>query len=317
MIFLMKKNSVFAFVTLLFALILISCEREITVNLPETEPKIVVEGYIESDTVPIVILSKNIPYFSELDFTKLSRLFLKGAKVTVINETDRDTVALQEFTIPSDTLEFTFYTVPNIFDPNAFSGKIGKTYRLNVEVEGKTLTAVTTIPKPVAIDSIVFLKVDSLNTPFPPKNRDSLYRMEAYFRDPAGEANYYSYWTSRASANINTYSQQDGNFFYLALFDGNYVPRFWVQGSRLEGDTLPKNARFFRLGDTINLKWGAVDEAQYDFWDTYNSNVQGGGPFSPPVIVKSNIKGGLGVWAGTGLKYYTRMVVTKDAVYRF
>lgn len=313
----MKKNSFFVALMLTCAILLISCEREITVNLPQTEAQIVVEGYIESDTIPLVILSKNIPYFSNLDFTQLSRIFIKGAKVTVINETDHDTVALQEFNIPSDTLEFTFYTVPNPIAPNAFSGKIGKTYRLNIEVEGKKLTAVTTIPKPVAIDSIIFLKVDSINTPFPPKNHDSLYRMEAYFRDPPVEKNYYHYWTARSSVNIDTYSERDGSFFYLALFDGKYVPRFWVQGSRISGDTITKNARFFKLGDTVSLKWGAIDEAQYDFWDTYTSNVQGGGPFSPPVIVKSNIQGGLGIWAGTGLNYYTRMLVKKDAIYRF
>ncbi len=314
----MKKGIIFQLSLLFLSLSLLSCEREITVKLPETEPQIVVEGYIETDTIPIVILSKNTPYFSDLDVTKLSRLFLKGAKVTVINETDHDTVALQEFTIPSDTFEFTFYTVPNFFDPNAFSGKIGKTYRLNIEVEGKSLTAVTTIPKPVAIDSIVFFKVDSLNTLFPPKNRDSLFLMNAYFREPAGEKNYYHYWTSRASTDINTYSEDsDNSFFYLALLDGKYVSGLYLQGSRLEGDTLPKHARFFRLGDTINLKWGAIDEAQYDFWDTYYNNAQGGGPFSPPVIVKSNIKGGIGIWGGLGLHYYTKMVVKEGGVYRF
>lgn len=313
----MKKNIIPWFSLFFISLFLIACEREITVNLPQTEPQIVVEGYIESDTVPIVILSKNIPYFSNLDITQLSRLFLKGAKITVINETDQDTVALQEFTIPSDSLEFTFYTVPNPFDPMAFSGKIGKTYRLNIEIEGKKLTALTTIPKPVSIDSIIFLKVDSINTIFPPEHRDSLYRMEAYFRDPAGEENYYHYWTSRSSADINTYSENDGSLFHLSLVDGQYLPHFWLLGSRIEGDTTLKNSRFFRLGDTVNLKWGAIDKAQYQFWDTYYSNVEGGGPFSPPVVVKTNIQGGIGVWTGTGLKYYTQMTVFANAVYKF
>ena len=128
--------------------------------------------------------------------------------------------------------------------------------------------------------------------------------MLAYFTDPVGQ-NYYRVLTSRQSQDITNYIEGDNSIFSLELFDGKPVPGIWLQGARADNDTLTKYPEYFRLGDTVGLKWCAIDRAQYDFWETYESNRNGSGPFSPPVYIKTNIKGGLGVWAGTGVKYYT------------
>ena len=47
----------------IISLLLISCQEEITLDLPNSQDKIVVEGSIENGFPPIVILTKNQGYF--------------------------------------------------------------------------------------------------------------------------------------------------------------------------------------------------------------------------------------------------------------
>ena len=48
---------------LVAVLTLIACEKEITVDLPRTDPKIVVEGTIETGRPPLVLLTRTQNYF--------------------------------------------------------------------------------------------------------------------------------------------------------------------------------------------------------------------------------------------------------------
>jgi hypothetical protein len=57
------------------------------------------------------------------------------------------------------------------------------------------------------------------------------------------------------------------------------------------------------------VKWANIDSRTYDFFYTLE-NDGGGSPFSSPVKAKTNINGGLGVWAGYSTKYY-KIVIPK------
>jgi len=56
------KKIIFLGFTLIPALILSSCEKEISNEIPERESKIVVEGSIENGSPPIIFLSKSFSY---------------------------------------------------------------------------------------------------------------------------------------------------------------------------------------------------------------------------------------------------------------
>jgi hypothetical protein len=59
---------------------------------------------------------------------------------------------------------------------------------------------------------------------------------------------------------------------------------------------------FFKVGDTIAVKAMTIGRKEYDFYSTYDANVGAlGDLFSTPANVKSNITGGLGIWAGRGV----------------
>ncbi len=68
-----------------------------------------------------------------------------------------------------------------------------------------------------------------------------------------------------------------------------------------------ENNRYFSVGDTIVLKFCSIDQASYEFWNTIQSQIiTSANPFaSSNAMVKSNINGGIGIWAGYAVSYDT------------
>ena len=67
-----------------FSLLLVSCQEEITLDLPKAQGELVVEGYIEPGFPPYVILTKNQGYFDPIDISTYNSLF--------VTLTDADTI---------------------------------------------------------------------------------------------------------------------------------------------------------------------------------------------------------------------------------
>src|SRR5262245_15496420 len=97
-----------------------SCTKTVSVEIPETEEKIVVEGYIENGTAPFVIVSRSLPFFGTISYTEFESLTIPGAIVTVTNENVTDTLVPL---LPG----YGIYISPNII------GEAGETYSLRVE----------------------------------------------------------------------------------------------------------------------------------------------------------------------------------------
>jgi hypothetical protein len=72
---------------------------------------------------------------------------------------------------------------------------------------------------------------------------------------------------------------------------------------------LNKYYPYFLKGDTVTVKWSNIDQAQYNFWNSleYEENNELN-PFANPIVVASNINGGLGIWGGYGSTYKTMIV---------
>ena len=64
------------------------CQKEIEVELPDYERKIVIEGSIENGEPAMVIVSRSVPYFSTIDLeTLMNDVFITDAEVTVTSST--------------------------------------------------------------------------------------------------------------------------------------------------------------------------------------------------------------------------------------
>src|SRR4051812_5602087 len=86
-----KQTRIIFFLSLI-AIAISGCEKEITVDLPAQNDKLVVEGHIEQDEYAFIYLSKNAPYFEATDLTTLRQYMVKNAIITVSNGTLTDTL---------------------------------------------------------------------------------------------------------------------------------------------------------------------------------------------------------------------------------
>lgn len=270
-----------------------SCEKEIDLNLPEPEIKIVVEGWIDQGDYAVVMLTKNSPYFSVVDSAVLFDMIVQNAKVVV-----SDGIIYDTLTPVFDPI----YFPPFFYKGSLIKGEINKTYYLQVITDSVTLTSTTMIPPPVPLDSDWF-KVE--------ENQDSLGYIWGDFQDPADQNNYYRLFTKRIGKDAHfipiLYSIYDDKFFNGQSFEFSMMRGI----ESLTDTTSDPELTFFKIGDTVVVKACAIDKAHYDFWRTAEGEMyMSGNPFASPTPIITNIEGGgLGVWGGYGI--YTDTVICK------
>ena len=294
---------------------LVACEKEYVPNLPTQAEDVVVEGYIEAGnnaTPSYVILTKSLPFFREISNT--NNLFVKGAEIWVSN--GKDSVRLQEycwqdldpsvraqaaktFGIDLDSVSTTFNFCVYLDFSQKIKGEAGKTYSLRIKTaDGRNLSAVTTIPRAVPIDSAIFIKPPGVN------ENDTMAQMRAYINEPSG-VDFYRYFTS---VNGDAYIAGANSVTDDAFFDGKNTYFNLFKSEPRNGESDPSVFGLWKRGDTISVKFCTIDKGHFDFWSTLEFNANSGGPFSSYTRVKHNITGGLGIWGGYNATYYDAIV---------
>jgi hypothetical protein len=280
----MKKSLLTACVLLLFGVL--SCDNDLILNISEPDELIVIDGWIENGQFAKVLLTRNSPYFSTIDSSSIRSLVLTRAKVTVSDGENSEVLILRK----NEN-----YFPPFIYEGNEIIGETGKTYTVTAEFGGKTAWAYTTIPPSVALDTVYFkLETES----------DSLGSLFLSFRDPAETKNYYRIFTKRITRDSRYYST------VLMALDDVYFngEEFGFSISRGSESILSSfENKYFKLGDTVSVKFCTIDKAHYDFWSSFQEEAfNSGNPFASSLsIIKSNVEGdGLGVWGGYGVSYY-------------
>lgn len=301
---------------LLSVIVFYSCQKDIDIKIPEVESKIVVEGFIESGSIPIVMISKSIPYFDETNAEDLFGSFIHDAIVNVT--VDGSTTQLQEVCssqIPDSLLPFFMQLTGIVAFPGStldiciytdltFSvvGEENKTYRLDIDVEGEALKAYTTIPPIVSLDSVWFEAQPNL---------DSLGFAWARISDPDTLGNAYRWSAQRIShypdgsikdpVYIPPFNSATDDKFFNGLSFEFSSSRGILPFSDKEDDT-NEEAFFFKVGDTIAVKGLSISQETYLFLRSYYTEVSSqGSPFANPASLISNVEGGLGIWAGYGV----------------
>jgi hypothetical protein len=286
-----RKNKIFQVIAGLFLFsVFYSCEKNITVNVPQCEEKVVIEGSIDLNDYSMVFLTKNLPYFGVIDSVMIANLIIQDATVIVSNGSNYD------------TLVKTFN--PNYFPPifykgTKIKGEVGKSYSLTVKALGKTFTAVTTIPAPPQIIDSTWFKTEP--------NQDSLGYLWSTLNDPPQIGNCYMIYTKRRSKDKIFVPVLDpatndkffnGQLFQFSIMRGS---------SSINSATADPEYSFYKIGDTVIVKFCSIDQATYDFWRTAEGEMYSNGdPFISPSQIVTNTKGGsLGVWGGYGTLFDT------------
>lgn len=317
--------------SLITGVLLSGCEQEITVDLPEAEPKIVVEGFIFNGQPPLVMLTWSQGYFAPINASTLANLYVHNAQVTIsdgintypmierctseLNEADLE-LASQALGVPVSqllALNVCVYVPENIFDVVGVPGRI---YTLNVEYEEHSLSAATKVCEVVALDSVWFEIVSTIPN-------DSLGFIFGTLTDPDTLGNAYRWYAKR----INRYpawiedeelrgTQKDFNYiapigsalddaFYNGLsFEFGYYRG--TEPNSTKFDDLNNERGFFKKGDTVAIRGCSIDKKAYDFIASLEDQAANqGSPFSIPFNLKSNVTGGLGAFIGYSATYDT------------
>lgn len=291
----MKTSFIYIF-SFVLLVVISSCRKTINVKLPDYEEKLVIEGSIETNQYAQVLLSVTAPYFGNVDLSDPTKFFVKGAFATVSDGTLVDT--LQEL-IPG-----TGY----IYGGNKIKGQVGKTYYLTVKVNGKTYTATTSIKAPIALDTL-YTKYE----------RDSLGFVWAHLQDPAGLGNCYRWFAKRLTqdqffaAPFN--SAFDDKFVDGKGFDFGY-DRPPQPGKEQEFYDEPDISRgYYRVGDTVVVKFCTIGYDEYLFWRSYYANkASNGNPFAAPANLQNTIQGdaAIGTFCGYSPSFDTLIIKPKQ-----
>ncbi len=293
-----KKKNWGVWMIVLLMLSLASCEKEVSINLASSPPQVVVQGGIETNGPPYVILTSTVGFFSKVDLATLENSFLHDAKIE-ISDGNR-TITLKEYSFDTGTA-FKYY-VYSIDSSNLMLGENGKTYELKITYGGKTYTSATKIPTPQGFDTMWFETplFAGDNTP------DSALQLFVNYSDPDTLGDFVRCFTQRGndaffpSTNFSDEIVNGKTINNIGLAAG-----FQNDGSNRNRDSLI----YFFPGERVTLKWCAIDKGVYDFWNTLDFAKNAvGNPFSSPINPTSNIKNGaVGVWGGYGV--YSKTVI--------
>lgn len=293
----------------LLILILTSCTKDVELDIPGAEEKIVVQGSIETGMPPIVILTHTNPYFGTNNFSNIDNIFVHNAIINVSDGTNTyplteictDNIPdsllplIGEFVgLDSLTLSGINFCVYSTFDTNIF-GQVGGTYNLNIDANGKILSAVTTIPQPVALDSLWFkLEYDDYGFVW------------AKLSEPSGLGNAYR-WFSKRLGEDYSFLAPWGSAFEDKFIDGTTFEFAYNRpDTQIEETTQPEGENYFQVGDSIVIKFCSIDLTHYKFWRSFETQaVNNGNPFAAPTSIFTNINGGLGIWGGYSPSYDT------------
>jgi len=274
-----------------------ACTEEINVTLPNSDKKIVIEGTIENGKYAEVIITRSIPLFSSVGSTSPAEFYVTDATVYVSNGT---TTEILTITIDSSS------ALGVVYKGNTIVGVPGQTYSLRVVAsDGKEYNATTTIPNPVALDSVWWKAA-------PPE--DTLGYANARLSDPVGLGNNYR-WYSKRPTKDRRFLPQFGSTFDDKLIDGKsfefaYAKAYDPTDSENSIENDSDTERFYYLkSDTIYIRFVSFDRASKDFYTTFEAALSSNGnPFASPTTILGNIdNGALGVWAGMGASYDTIM----------
>lgn len=290
------------FIGLIFGMNLLSCTKEVHIDIPGYKDQLVIEGSIETGQPAVVLLSKTHNVYSETNFQAYLDGFVSGATVIISDGTITDTLTeICSDNLPPGTEETAaaFFGLPVDVLVNlhlcayislGMVGEVGKTYSLKVIYNGSEYTSVTEISSPTPLDSLYWKPEGSfLDRGF----------SWAKLSDPSSSGDAYCWQVKYAE--MPNFKKTFNPFFNDKFFNGKTFEFAYENPMSFDDSTVaPEYKGYYQLGDTIILKLSKIGKKEYDFFEKkYNQIYSGGNPFATPTNIPTNIQGGaLGVWVG-------------------
>lgn len=260
-----RKNKLFYSGVILLIMLLLglsACEEVIDIKLKDADQVLVIEGGVSnSETTHYVYISKTVPFSSNSTNNPQS-----GANVKIQEE---GSSAARTFSEVS----------PGRYRINNYQASPGRTYKLTVTFENEQYEATSTMPPPIAIDSIGTV-TDSFFG-------DEEKTVAVVYQDPPGEKNYFRYLVS-----VNG---KPSNFVFA------YNDKF-NDGKKVQRNLYHEDLDL-AVGDYVEVEQHCIDQAVYTYFNGIQSNNPGS---AAPANPTSNFNKGV-------LGYFSAHSVTRAA----
>ena len=264
--------------TVLLLIAFFSCTKEVNIDIPGYQNQLVVDGIIETGGNPIVLLSFTIP---ELPIESQK-------KVAEMLRLDWNEALLLPIKVYSSTV---------------LIAEASQAYTLKISHQGKSYQGTTYLPTPTPLEALYWK---------PSTENNSYGYSWGKLIDPANQFDAYKWEVKRLNvfqgAPIDDiYKRGFGGFFSDKFFNGKTIEFSYENPLKRKDTTHLKDfKRYYRLGDSVVVKFSKMDQQVFSFYDKkYAQLNSASSPFSTPINVPSNIPGLLGVWAGFSPCYDT------------
>lgn len=295
-----------------------SCTKEVTIDIPNYDDKIVVEGRIYTGQFPVVLLSKTQNIYSPTDLSSYLNSFIPDAEVYMTIDSD----SIQLFPMAMSELpDESLYRVSEILELNPeetillpikvystldsnFIGKLGKNHRLSIIYNGKYITGETQLLPTVSLSSLIWR---------PEIDNPDYGRSVATFLDPPTNDDAYFWEVKRIhefqGAPIDQYFKRPGGGYMVDKYWNGTIRALDYGNPLKRRDTthLEEYKKYYRKYDLVVVRFSKIEYSIYEFFRTRREQIDNqGSPFASPLNVKTNLKGpAVGIWAGFSPFYDT------------
>lgn len=279
---------------LLLLLLTLSCQKEIELDYRDIEPVVSIEGRVTNEQVYVLITRTR----SMNDSVKGRGI--GGAVVTISSE---------------DGTELLVYDARDGYyrPASGMKGVPGRTYRLDVTLDGHQYAASSTMQSLAPIVSTAFI--------WQPLFDNGMLWLEMWATDPEPDVrNYYWYRVDRRAKDPKVRQKQGTDAYRWSSFDdrGAINARIYrdimcvneemMDGQDIEDDQL-KSILFD--GDTITLQQMTIDRAMFEYYQSLSVGQRMG---ANPI---SNISGGcLGYFAAGSVSHADTVIYNKNIILR-
>lgn len=159
-----------------------------------------------------------------------------------------------------------------VYSNDTLTGQPGHTYRLLVNLDNMRFTATSTMPQPVALDSLYIRASVLSDWPY----------ITVVYNDPLHVSNYYHFIQY-----IN--GRKEPSIF---VSDDEFSDGLTVKSQLNYNNDTEEPARDIRPGDSVSIEMICTDAAVYQFWYSLSNGATGANNTASPANPVSNIAGG-------------------------
>ena len=254
--------------SVLVSLIMVSCgnlEQTITPDLRQTTPKVVVEGLITNDPEKLqtIKLSRSTGYYTTGQTEAIS-----NASVSV----EDDLGNLYEF---SESLENSgTYTA-------SFVGEVGRTYHMDVIVDGQLYEASETMFRVSSFDSLTWIidEEEKLELEDEDDTSGEYYDVLMYVKEPPETQDYYRF-------KFYTNGQEDTNDYQEVYFSDDILLSEAIDGL--------ESVKYYAIDDSVTIEAYSISRQAFLFYSDLQTLLNNdGGIYGPiPANLRNNISNG-------------------------